>query len=100
VIGQTVINKARAIDCSTEFGDKLLEAVSKKSFGPNSLLGTRFPALRDDPSNFILLVGLKSSIRLRRTSGLRRSFKNLNRRVIRLCVKPRGRLDFEPKSFF
>jgi hypothetical protein len=38
-----------------------LEAISKKFFGSNSLLGVRFPALRDDPSNFILSVGLKSS---------------------------------------
>jgi hypothetical protein len=32
-----------------------------KSFGPNPLLGARFPALRDDPSNLILDVGRKSS---------------------------------------
>jgi hypothetical protein len=45
---------------------KELEAISKMSFGPISLLVPRFPALRDDPSNLILFVGLKSSIRRRR----------------------------------
>jgi len=42
---------------------KSLEVISKKSFGLPPLAGLvpGFPALRDDPSKLILIVGLKSS---------------------------------------
>jgi hypothetical protein len=44
----------------------------------------RFPALRDDLSDFIMFVGLKS----------------FDPPQADLRFKPHGRLDFEPKSFF
>jgi len=63
-----------------------LEAILKMSIGPMSLLVPRFPALRDGPSYPILLVGLKSPIRLRRTSGFDPQ-RGKDQTGTRLCVE-------------